>query len=104
MTNINSETFAVGDWLVQPDTNRISTSTESIYLRPQLMEVLVYLAGLQGQVATLESIHDDLWSGKVVSSGTIYNCIAELRLALAKDGRNLSYIETIPARKNTSNP
>jgi len=96
--NINSETFAVGDWLVQPDTNRISTGTETIYLRPQLMEVLVYLAGLQGQVATLESIHDDLWSGKVVSSGTIYNCIAELRLALAKDHRNLSYIETIPKK------
>jgi TolB-like protein len=88
----------VGDWLVQPDTNRISTVNENIYLRPQVMEVLVYLAGLQGQVATLESIHDDLWSGKVVSSGTIYNCIAELRLALAKDGKNLSYIETIPKK------
>jgi TolB-like protein len=88
----------VGDWLVQPDTNRISTVNETIYLRPQVMEVLVYLAGLQGQVATLESIHDDLWSGKVVSSGTIYNCIAELRLALAKDGKNLSYIETIPKK------
>lgn len=62
------------------------------------MEVLVYLAELQGQVATLESIHDDLWSGKVVSSGTIYNCIAELRQALAKDGKNLSYIETIPKK------
>ncbi len=88
----------MGDWLVQPDTNRISTVSENIYLRPQVMEVLVYLAGLQGQVATLESIHDDLWSGKVVSSGTIYNCIAELRLAMAKDGKSVSYIETIPKK------
>ena len=78
-----NQSFAVGDWLVQPDIDQISTITETIYLRPQLMEVLVYLAELQGQVATLESIHDDLWSGKVVSSGTIYNCIAELRQALA---------------------
>ncbi len=98
MTSKSNRSFAVGDWLVQPDTNRISTVNETIYLRPQVMEVLVYLAGLQGQVATLESIHDDLWSGKVVSSGTIYNCIAELRLALAKDGKNLSYIETIPKK------
>lgn len=98
MKTVNNKSFAVGDWLVQPDTNRISTVNETIYLRPQVMEVLVYLTGLQGQVATLESIHDDLWSGKVVSSGTIYNCIAELRLALSKDGRNLSYIETIPKK------
>ena len=63
--------------------NRISTASTSINLRAQVMQVLVYLADLDGRVATLESIHDDLWSGKVVSSGTIYNCIAELRQAFA---------------------
>ena len=62
------------------------------------MEVLVYLAGLQGRAASLEAIHDDLWSGKIVSSGTVYNCIAELRQALSRDGRDLGYIETIPKK------
>ncbi len=89
-------TFAVGDWLVEPDLNRISTATESIYLRKQLMDMLVYLAEQQGRVTTLESLHDDLWRGKVVTSGTIYSCIADLRQALARDGRQLDYIETIP--------
>lgn len=92
------ESFAVGDWLVEPSLNRISTATDSINLRSQLMEVLVYLADLDGQVATLESIHDDLWSGKVVSSGTIYNCIAELRHAFAKSGNHVDYIETLPKK------
>lgn len=78
--------------------NRISTAANSIQLRPQLMEVLVYLANLDGQVATLESIHDDLWSGKVVSSGTIYNCIAELRQAFATAGTHIEYIETLPKK------
>ena len=90
--------FAVGDWLVEPSINRISTASEDIYLRPQLMEVLVYLADLQGRVATLESIHDDLWTGKVVSSGTIYNCIAELRQAFSKSGKKINYIETLPKK------
>jgi len=90
--------FALGDWLVEPATNRISTATDDVYLRPQLMDVLVYLANLNGQVATLESIHDDVWSGKVVSSGTIYNCIAELRQAFARDGDTLEYIETLPKK------
>jgi TolB-like protein len=92
------ESFALGDWLVEPAANQISTATESVYLRQQLMDVLVYLAKLNGQVATLESIHDDLWAGKVVSSGTIYNCIAELRQALAHSGDGIEYIETLPKK------
>jgi len=88
--------FAIGDWLVEPELNRISTAAESVYLRRQLMEVLVYLAAQQGRVVTLETLHDELWRGKVVSSGTIYNCIADLRQALARDGRGIEYIETIP--------
>jgi DNA-binding winged helix-turn-helix (wHTH) protein/tetratricopeptide (TPR) repeat protein len=90
--------FAIGDWLVEPTMNQISTATESLRLRPQVMEVLVYLAGLDGHVATLESIHDELWSGKVVSTGTIYNCIAELRQAFARSGRDIEYIETLPKK------
>jgi TolB-like protein len=90
--------FAVGDWLVEPSLNRISTTSETIHLRAQVMQVLVYLADLDGQVATLESIHDNLWSGKVVSSGTIYNCIAELRQAFATGGSKLEYIETLPKK------
>ena len=90
--------FAVGDWLVEPSLNRLSTASASVHLRPQLMEVLVYLADLNGQVATLESIHDDLWSGKVVSSGAIYNCITELRQAFASGGSDIEYIETLPKK------
>ena len=93
-----SGSFAVGDWLVEPSIGRMSTATERVQLRSQLMEVLVYLANLDGQVATLESIHDDLWSGKVVSSGTIYNCIAELRQAFSTGGSAIDYIETLPKK------
>jgi len=98
MQNNKNKSFAVGNWLVEPEINQISIVTQNLYLRPQLMDLLVYLADLDGQVATLESIHDDIWPGKVVSSGTIYNCIAELRQALAKDAKNLNYIETIPKK------
>jgi len=91
----NDSSFSIGGWLVQPEIALISNASEKIYLRPQLMEILVYLVNLRGKVATIDSIHDDLWSDKIVSSGTIYNSIAELRQALAKDGKNLSYVETI---------
>lgn len=90
--------FALGDWLVEPALNRISCGSQGIHLRQQVMEVLVYLAGRNGKIATLESIHDDLWAGKVVSSGTIYNCIAELRHAFAASGSGIEYIETLPKK------
>jgi TolB-like protein len=96
MVQGGQQAFAIGDWLVEPESNRISTAAESVYLRRQLMEVLIYLADQRGRVVTLETLHDELWRGKVVSSGTIYNCIADLRQALARDGRNVEYIETIP--------
>lgn len=92
------EPFAVGEWLVEPSLNCISFGESSLHLRPQVMEVLVYLAALDGRVATLESIHDALWRGRVVSTGAIYNCIAELRQALAASGSGLEYIETLPKR------
>jgi TolB-like protein len=95
---LSQDSFAVGDWLVEPAMNRISTASETVHLRAQLMDVLVYLANLEGQVATLESIHDDLWAGKVVSSGTIYNCVAELRQAFARSGSKTEYIETLPKK------
>ncbi len=95
MTIDNDSSFSIGGWLVQPDLDLISNASEKVYLRPQLMEVLVYLVNLRGKVATIDSIHEDLWSDKIVSNGTIYNCIAELRKALEKDGKNLCYVETI---------
>jgi DNA-binding winged helix-turn-helix (wHTH) protein len=90
--------FALGEWLVEPSLNRIGTSGRRLRLRQQVMEILVYLASLDGQVATLESIHDNLWRGKVVSSSAIYNCIAELRRALASSGSGVKYIQTLPKR------
>ena len=94
----SKESFNVGDWCVEPLMNRISLGPDSISLRPQLMELLVYLAERNGQVANLEGIHDDLWSGKVVSTGTIYNCVAELRHAFARYDAQTTYIETIPKK------
>lgn len=90
--------FTVGDWLVEPELDQITRNSESTGLRSQVMDLLVYLARHEGRVVSADDLLDDLWTGKVVSSGTVYNCVGELRHALADGKDPHTYIETIPKK------
>ncbi|WNC67940.1 winged helix-turn-helix domain-containing protein [Thalassotalea nanhaiensis] len=90
--------FMVDEWSVEPALDRIIGYSKSTYLRPQVMELLVYLAKHQGQVVSLEDLLNDLWRGKVVTVGTVYNCIAELRNALEAGVDQPTQIKTIPKK------
>jgi TolB-like protein/DNA-binding winged helix-turn-helix (wHTH) protein/Tfp pilus assembly protein PilF len=93
-----SRPFKVGDWVVEPDLDRISRGGNRIPLRPQVMRLLVYLAEREGQVARSEDLMRDLWSGKIVSDATLYNCVAELRSVLDKGRDGESAIKTVPKK------
>ena len=96
-TNGNGD-FTVDEWLVEPALNRISLRGETHYLRPQVMDLLVYLAQRNGQVVSTEELLTDLWVGRIVSHGTVYNCIAELRQALRNGHDTGAEIENIPKK------
>ena len=90
--------FKVGDWTAEPDLDRITRGDERTHLRPQVMRLLVYLSERQGEVVYSADLMHDLWSGKIVTDATIYNCVSELRSVLngAKDGQEA--IQTIPKK------
>ncbi len=67
-------------------------------VRPQVMDVLVYLALHSGSTVDAEELLDDLWPGKVVTSASIYNCMSEIRRAFRTCDEGGSYIETMPKR------
>ncbi|MDX1406309.1 MAG: winged helix-turn-helix domain-containing protein [Woeseiaceae bacterium] len=90
--------FTVGDWQVEPELDRITRGSESTYLRSQVMDLLVFLARNQGRVISLDDLLNNLWAGKVVSDGTVYNSVAELRNALTTGVDSDAYIETIPKK------
>ena len=77
MSGIGS--FKVGDCLVEHDLDRISRGSETVTVRPQVMDVLVYLASRGGQIVHADELLEGLWPGKVVTSASVYNCITELR-------------------------
>ena len=98
MTENDNSSFLVGDLLVDPSLDQISRMSKIGYLRPQVMEILGFLASRNGDVVSTQVFLRKLWAGKVVTDGTVYNCIAELRQAISKLDDSQSYIETIPKK------
>lgn len=62
------------------------------------MDLLVYLARHSGRVVSAEDLLEDLWTDKIVTGSTVYNCVAELRQALANGQGQNAYIETVPKK------
>ena len=87
--------FRIGDWTAEPDLDRISRGEDRIHLRPQVMRVLIYLSERQGEVVHSEDLMHDLWSGKIVTDATLYNCIKELRDVLDEGSDGRSAIQTV---------
>lgn len=90
--------FKIGNYLVEPELDRISLNGQVSSVRPQVMELLVYLARRPGRVFSADELIAELWPRKVVTNASLYNCVAELRRALGGNGDRPSLIETIPKR------
>lgn len=91
--------FTVGDWLVQPSLNRAQRDGETCKLRPQLVDLLVCLAGGAGRTVTKDELLAGVWPGQHVTESALPRCIAELRQILGDQAKQAPrYIETIPKR------
>ena len=91
--------FSLGEWLVQPQLNRLSRSGgDDIQLEPKMMDVLVCLARASGQVVSREALIDAVWPEVFISESVLTRAIAGLRRALGDDARRPRYIETISKR------
>ena len=90
--------FEVGHWLVEPGFDRISNGGDCVNLRPLVMDLLVLLANHQNDVVSLDEMIEEVWRGKAMTSGSVYNCLNELRSAFGDDIHHPVYIVTIPKR------
>jgi DNA-binding winged helix-turn-helix (wHTH) protein len=90
--------FMLGDWRVEPSLNRISHGGEEVKLEPLNMKLLMFLANRPGAVISHDEIERAVWTGLVVTPGSIYQSIAQLRRALGDDKAQPRYIETVARR------
>ena len=90
--------FHVDGWFVQPGLNLLVRGETSIRVRPQLIDVLSFLAVRPGAVVTKNQLLSSVWSDRHVCESGIARCVAELRHILADDARRPRIIQTIPKR------
>jgi len=91
--------FSLGEWLVQPQLNRLSRpSGADVQLEPKMMDVLVCLARNPGDVVSREGLIDAVWPEVFISESVLTRAIAGLRRALGDDARRPRFIETIAKR------
>ena len=95
---LQPDAFRLGDWLVQPALGRIEAAGRAHKLEPRVMEVLVFLAGRQGEVVTRDDLERAVWRGALVSYDAVTGTIIKLRKALDDRARQPRYIETIPKK------
>ncbi len=90
--------FQVGDFLVEPDLNRITRGNTAVSVEPKVLDVLVCLAQRPGEVFTREEILRAVWPDTHVTEEALTYSISALRKVLGDDAREPHIIQTISRR------
>lgn len=84
MTDAERNRFMLGDLLVSPQHNKLSSQGRSLTLQPKVMAVLCYLAQHRDRVVSNEELLDHVWKGRVVTHASVQKSINALRNAFAE--------------------
>jgi transcriptional activator of cad operon len=98
MTSTQRTTLRVQGWRVDPWLDEMSRDGQVVKLEPRTMRTLIYLAERAGEVVSIETLLDEVWSGVVVTHDSVYQAIATLRRALGEGVDGSSYIINVPRR------
>lgn len=88
----------IGAWIADPASNLLLKDERSARLEPRAMDVLMHLAARAGEVTSVDELMSAVWKNVVVSDGSVYLAISQLREALGNTESGQSYIETVPKR------
>ncbi|MDW3652109.1 MAG: winged helix-turn-helix domain-containing protein [Bacteroidia bacterium] len=93
-----SDSYFIGEWLVEPELLLVTKNGFQKKLEPQLMRVLEILVTEKGQVISKDELMERAWEGVIVGENVLTRAISSLRKALEDDPRDPVYIETISKR------
>lgn len=88
----------IGEWVVNPALDTISKGSESQKLEPRTMRLLLCLANSAGEVVSVERLLNEVWSGVVVGSASVYQAVSQLRKLLGDVDPDPTYIVTVPRK------
>lgn len=89
-----SKSYALGEWLLEPDTQRFSRDGERVHLANRPFQVLLYLVENRDRVVTRRELLEHFWDGKDVYDATLTQCVGAIRRALEDHRDSSRFIET----------
>lgn len=97
--NRNVVRFRVGDWVIYSELSCIrSVNGEVVELELIAIELLNYMVSKSGEVVSIDELMENVWSGRIVTHGTVRRIISILRKAFGDDPRSPTYLRNIPKR------
>src|SRR5215469_11809384 len=93
-----SHVLRVGGWRVDPDLDELAREGQTIRVEPRTMRLLMRLAAHAGRVVDVQQLLEEVWPNVVVTPGSVYQAIGQLRQILGDVSEHPKYIENLPRR------
>lgn len=90
--------LAIGDWIFDPSTQRLSGKGRERILKPKEVTVLLQLADAAPAMVGRQALLDQSWPDVYVGDHALHEVVGRLRRALDDDARDPTYIETLSRR------
>ena len=90
--------YRFDDFVVDPETWRLSRGGQEIHLKPVVLKLLIYLIANRGRLVTRQELMDTVWGDTVISESALTQAVARLRKALGEDATTHRYLETVRSR------
>jgi len=89
-----SYSYAMGEWLLEPEIKRLSRAGQRVHLANRPFQVLLYLVENRDRVVTRIELLERFWEGRDVYDATLTQCVVAIRRALDDHQGDARFIET----------
>jgi DNA-binding winged helix-turn-helix (wHTH) protein len=89
----SSSRFTVGHWAADQSVDELRADGRIVKLEPRTMRLLSVLAQTPGELVGTDQLMDTVWPGVIVTPGSLYEAVAQLRKVLGPD-----HIDTVPRK------
>ena len=87
--------YRFDDFLVDPDTWKLSKNGDEVHVEPTVLKLLIHLISHRDRLVTRQELMDTVWGDTVISESALSKAVARLRKALDDDSAAPRYLETV---------
>jgi TolB-like protein/DNA-binding winged helix-turn-helix (wHTH) protein len=90
--------YRFDDFVVDPESWRLSRDGQEIHLEPVVLELLSYLISHRDRLVSQQELMDTVWGHTVISESALRQAVARLRRALGDNSDTPRYLETVHSK------